>query len=54
MRATVVALYLVARDVPKERFIGATGFLFLMGTVPLGAGQVLAGILTFPRRSRLF
>ncbi len=43
-----VAMYLVARDVSKERFIGATGFLFLSGVIPLGAGQVVAGILTFP------
>ena len=43
-----VAMYLVARDVPKERFIGATGFLFLSGVLPLGAGQVVAGVLTFP------
>ncbi len=41
-----VAMYLVARDVSKERFIGATGFLFLAGVLPLGAGQVVAGILT--------
>ena len=40
-----VAMYLVARDVSKERFIGATGFLFLAGSLPLGAGQVVAGIL---------
>lgn len=43
-----VAMYLVARDVSKERFIGATGFLFLAGVLPLGAGQLVAGILTFP------
>lgn len=43
-----VAMYLVARDVSKEKFIGATGFLFLSGVIPLGAGQVVAGILTFP------
>ncbi|MEO1557103.1 MAG: hypothetical protein AAFS01_11780, partial [Pseudomonadota bacterium] len=41
-------MYLVARDVEKERFIGATGFLFLCGVLPLGAGQVVAGVLTFP------
>ena len=41
-----VAMYLVARDVDKERFIGATGFLFLAGVLPLGAGQVVAGLLT--------
>ncbi len=43
-----VAMYLVAREVPKEKFIGATGFLFLAGVLPLGAGQVVAGILTVP------
>ena len=43
-----VAMYLVARDVTKEKFIGATGFLFLAGALPLGAGQVVAGILTAP------
>ncbi|MGX9354711.1 sulfite exporter TauE/SafE family protein [Roseobacteraceae bacterium S113] len=43
-----VAMYLVARDVDKERFIGATGFLFLAGVLPLGAGQVVAGVLTLP------
>lgn len=43
-----VAMYLVAREVPKEKFIGATGFLFLAGVLPLGAGQVVAGILTGP------
>jgi len=44
----VVAMYLVARDVSKEKFIGITGFLFLAGVLPLGAGQLVAGILTFP------
>ena len=43
-----VAMYLVAREVPKDKFIGATGFLFLAGVLPLGAGQVVAGILTVP------
>ncbi|MEM6408270.1 MAG: sulfite exporter TauE/SafE family protein [Pseudomonadota bacterium] len=43
-----VAMYLVARDVSKERFIGATGFLFLAGVLPLGAGQLVAGIMTGP------
>lgn len=44
----IVAMYLVARDVSKERFIGTTGFLFLAGVLPLGAGQLVAGIMTFP------
>ncbi len=43
-----VAMYLVARNTTKERFIGATGFLFLAGCLPLGAGQVVAGLITFP------
>ena len=43
-----VAMYLVARDATKEQFIAATGFLFLAGVIPLGAGQILAGILTVP------
>ena len=43
-----VAMYLVARDVSKERFIGATGFLFLSGVIPLGLGQIVAGVLTVP------
>jgi len=44
----IVAMYLVARDVSKENFIGITGFLFLAGVLPLGAGQLVAGIMTFP------
>ena len=44
----IVAMFLVARDVSKDRFIGITGFLFLAGVLPLGAGQVVAGVLTFP------
>ena len=46
--APPLAVYLVARDVDKERFIGATGFLILSGVLPLGAGQLVAGILTGP------
>ncbi len=43
-----VAMYLVARDTTKEHFIAATGFLFLAGVLPLGAGQMIAGFLTIP------
>lgn len=43
-----VAMYLVARNVDKERFIGATGFLFLLGAIALGAGEVIAGLITVP------
>ncbi len=41
-----VAMYLIARDTPKERFIGAAGFLFLAGCLPLGIGLVMAGLIT--------
>ena len=42
-----VAMYLIARDTPKERFIGAAGFLFLAGCVPLGIGLVMSGLITW-------
>ena len=42
-----VAMYLIARDTPKERFIGAAGFLFLAGCVPLGIGLVMSGLVTW-------
>ncbi len=41
-----VAIYLIARRVDKDRFISATGFLFLAGAVPLIFGLVFGGILT--------
>ena len=40
-------MYLIARDTPKERFIGAAGFLFLAGCLPLGVGLVMAGLITW-------
>ena len=42
-----VAMYLIARDTPKERFIGAAGFLFLAGCAPLGIGLVMSGLITW-------
>tara|TARA_X000000950_G_scaffold115828_1_gene145425 strand:- start:4062 stop:4832 length:771 start_codon:yes stop_codon:yes gene_type:complete len=42
-----VAMYLIARNTPKERFIGAAGFLFLAGCVPLGIGLVMAELITW-------
>ena len=33
-----VAMYLLARNVEKSEFIGATGFLFLAGSLPLALG----------------
>ncbi|MDA9639489.1 sulfite exporter TauE/SafE family protein [SAR116 cluster bacterium] len=41
-----VAMYLIARNTSKDRFIGVTGFLFLSGCVPLGAGLVMSGLIT--------
>jgi uncharacterized membrane protein YfcA len=41
-----VAIYLIARRVDKDRFISATGFLFLSGAVPLIFGLIFGGILT--------
>ena len=41
-----VAMYLLARNVSKAEFIGATGFLFLSGSVPLAIGLSFAGVLT--------
>ena len=43
-----VAMYLMARNTPKDMFIGATGFLFLAGCLPLGVGLVIAGLITGP------
>ena len=43
-----VAMYLMARNTPKDMFIGTTGFLFLAGCLPLGAGLVISGLITGP------
>ena len=39
-------MYLLARNVSKAEFIGATGFLFLAGSIPLAIGLAFAGVLT--------
>jgi uncharacterized membrane protein YfcA len=41
-----VAMYLLTQHVSKDEFIGATGFLFLAGSIPLATGLALAGVLT--------
>ena len=41
-----VAMYLLTQNVSKDEFIGATGFLFLAGSIPLASGLALAGVLT--------
>jgi len=43
-----VAMYLIAHNASKDRFIGTTGFLFLVGCLPLGAGLVISGLITWP------
>ena len=41
-----IAMYLLARNVSKAEFIGATGFLLLASSLPLAAGLILAGVMT--------
>lgn len=41
-----VAMYLMARNIQKEEFIAAAGFLFLAGCFPLALGLYLSGVLT--------
>jgi uncharacterized membrane protein YfcA len=41
-----VAMYLMARNISKDEFIAATGFLFLAGCFPLALGLYLSGVLT--------
>ena len=41
-----VAMYLLNQNVEKEEFIGATGFLFFISSIPLTLGLALAGVLT--------
>ena len=37
---------MIARGLEKERFIAATGFVFLVGAAPLSLGLYLGGVLT--------
>ena len=41
-----VAMYLLARNVDKDEFISATGFLFLAGCFPLASGLVISQLIT--------
>jgi len=41
-----IAMYLIARNYSKEKFLSASGFLFLVGSFPLGAGLYFSGVLT--------
>lgn len=40
-------MYLFNQNVKKEEFIGATGFLFFISSIPLTIGLALAGVITF-------
>ena len=40
-----VAMYMIARNLDKDSFIAATGFLFLIGSVPLALGLFIGGTL---------
>ena len=40
-----VAMYLIARNLDKDHFIAGTGFLFLIGSIPLAFGLFIGGTL---------
>ncbi|KAA3631095.1 MAG: sulfite exporter TauE/SafE family protein [Proteobacteria bacterium] len=40
-----IAMYLLSRDVTKNEFVGACGFLFMVGSLPLAAGLIVSGVL---------
>ena len=41
-----MTMYLMARNIDKDEFIAAIGFLFLVGSVPLIVGLFLSGVIT--------
>jgi uncharacterized membrane protein YfcA len=44
--APPLAIYLAARQVPKDEFVRATGLIFFLGSIPLAAGYIRAGFMT--------
>ncbi|MGI9463787.1 MAG: TSUP family transporter [Aestuariivirgaceae bacterium] len=44
--APPMVIYLLAKQLTKDEFVGATGLLILAGTVPLLAGYVQTGLMT--------
>lgn len=44
--APPMAIYLAARQVPKEEFVRASGLLISVGSIPLIAGYVSQGVVT--------
>lgn len=47
--APPIAIYLSARQVPRDEFVRATGLLFTLGALPLIAGYARAGLFTGPQ-----
>lgn len=43
--APPIVMYLIARNVSRDRFVSACGFLFMIGSFPLAAGLIIAGVL---------
>ncbi len=41
-----IAIYLIGRGIEKDEFVGISGFLFLVGSIPLCLGFWLNGMLT--------
>ncbi len=46
MWAPSIAVYLIARRTDKQEFVRATGFLFLIGSIPLGIGFWQNGMMS--------
>jgi uncharacterized membrane protein YfcA len=44
--APPLAIYLTARQTPKDEFVRATGLIFFLGSIPLAAGYIRAGLMT--------
>ena len=46
--APPMAVYLAARQVPKDEFVRASGLLIFLGSLPLAVGYVREGFVTWP------
>jgi uncharacterized membrane protein YfcA len=44
--APPLVIYLTARQTPKDEFVRATGLIFFLGSIPLAAGYIRAGLMT--------
>jgi uncharacterized protein len=43
--APPIVMYLISRNVSRDQFVAACGFLFMIGSFPLAAGLIIAGVL---------